>query len=178
MMTRAELARLKQRVWQTDSVRPVRIYALLDCARDPSIYDLVGRSYREKSCLFAGKLDLELERAAPFLLELQAGDNVTDEILLRGWDAAWGILIRSEASFRGLRRHLRTFLRVRTEAGKFLLFRYYDPRVLNAYLPTCTAGELGQIFSDEVMHLLSFSSDTRETRMYTLQKGSLGVEAF
>ena len=83
-MTREQLTRFKRNVWQANSVRPVRIYAVLDCARDPLIYDLVARSYREKSCLFAGKLDPELERASPFLLELEQGDSVTDEILLRG----------------------------------------------------------------------------------------------
>jgi hypothetical protein len=178
MITRGELGRLKQRVWQADSVRPVRIYAVLDCARDAAIYDLIGRSYREKGCLFAGKLDLELERAAPFLLELQPGDSVTDEILLRGWDDAWGILIRTEASFRGLRRHLRTFLRVRTEDGRFLLFRYYDPRVLDAYLPTCTGYELAAIFGDDIVHIVSAAVGSRENRLYTVEDGTLHAEAF
>ncbi len=178
MMTREQLTRFKRSVWQTNSVRPVRIYAVLDCARDPLIYDLVARSYREKSCLFAGKLDPELERASPFLLELEQGDSVTDEILLRGWDDAWGILIRSEASFRSLRRHLRTFLRVRTEDGRFLLFRYYDPRVLDAYLPSCTRGELATIFGDDILQLLGCSAGTRENRRYVLNDGSLSSEAF
>jgi hypothetical protein len=178
MMTRAELVRLKQRVWQADSVRPVRIYAVLDCARDAAIYDLIGRSYREKGCLFAGKLDYELERAAPFLLELQPGDSVTDEILLRGWDSAWGILIRTEASFRSLRRHLRTYLRVRTEEGRFLLFRYYDPRVLDIYLPTCTGYELGEIFGDDITHIVVAAAGTHENRLYTLRDGALLTEDF
>ena len=30
---------------------------------------------------------------------------------------------------------------LRTEDGRELAFRYYDPRVLNVYLPTCTADE-------------------------------------
>jgi hypothetical protein len=35
---------------------------------------------------------------------------------------------------------------VRDPAGKRLMFRYYDPRVLRVYLPTCTAAELRAIF--------------------------------
>jgi hypothetical protein len=32
------------------------------------------------------------------------------------------------------------------EEGSSLYFRYYDPRVLRAYLPTCNAEELGNVF--------------------------------
>ena len=38
------------------------------------------------------------------------------------------------------------FLRVTDESGRKLLFRYYDPRVLPIYLPTCTNDELTTIF--------------------------------
>jgi Domain of unknown function (DUF4123) len=41
-----------------------------------------------------------------------------------------------------LRKHFRRFLRVTDESGRKLLFRYYDPRVLPIYLPTCTNEEL------------------------------------
>lgn len=178
MISGKELARLKASIWPADAARPVRIYAILDCARHPSIYDLLDRSYREKSCLFAGKLEPELERAAPFLLEMQPSDSVTDQILLRGWNEAWGILVRTESPFRTLRRHLRTFLRVRTEDGRFLLFRYYDPRVLHLYLPTCTQDELAQIFGDSILQLLGFSSETLDTRRYSLEDGALRIDSF
>ncbi len=32
------------------------------------------------------------------------------------------------------------------EEGKPLYFRYYDPRVLRAYLPTCNESELQTVF--------------------------------
>lgn len=173
MITREELVFLKRTLWPADAVRPVRIYAILDCARDASVYDLVSRSYREKSCLFAGKLDSELERVAPFLLELQPADSITDEILLRGWTDAWGILVRTESSFRSLRRHLRTFLRVRAENGRFLMFRYYDPRVMSSYLPTCTPDELEKIFGDDIAEVFCFSPDSFATVCYSVHNNEL-----
>jgi hypothetical protein len=45
-----------------------------------------------------------------------------------------------------LRHHLRKFLRVQDEDGRRLFFRYYDPRVLRAYLPSCTSEELDTVF--------------------------------
>lgn len=167
-MTRQEAAALKRQIWSADAARPVRIYAVLDCARDPLIYELIHRSYREKGCLFAGTLDPVLERAAPYLLELNSGDSVTDEILLRGWEHAWGILIRSDGSFRSLRRHLRTLLRVRTEDGRFLLFRFYDPRVLNMYLPTCDRAELESFLGEESTVWFACSSAGQKVKRYTL----------
>ena len=41
---------------------------------------------------------------------------------------------------------LRIFLTVMTEKKKKLLFRYYDPRVLRPYLPSCTPAELQTFF--------------------------------
>ncbi len=40
---------------------------------------------------------------------------------------------------RSLRKHFRTFLMVKSPEGDRLYFRYYDPRVLRVYLPTCNA---------------------------------------
>ena len=64
---------------------------------------------------------------------------------------AWGIFLRSDDLLRTLRRHLRTFLRVKDESGRFLLFRYYDPRVLRIYLPTCHEGELKTVFGSSII---------------------------
>lgn len=172
-MSRDELVSLKRHIWPADAARAVRIYAVLDCARNSSIYDLISRSYREKSCLFAGNLHPEIERAAPFLLELHATDSVTDEILHRGWNDAWGVLVQSESSFHTLRRHLRTFLRVRTDSGKVLLFRYYDPRVLNIYLPTCLPEELALLFGDKISAAFTCSADTLNVWRYHVQNGTL-----
>ncbi|MGI4755353.1 MAG: DUF4123 domain-containing protein [Janthinobacterium lividum] len=172
-MTGHELAALKRKIWPLEAVRPVKIYAVLDCARNSLIHGLIARSYREKSCLFAGVLDPELERAAPFLLEMQPSDSVTDEILMRGWGDAWGILIRSEGSFQSTRRHLRTLLRVRTEDGRFLLFRYYDPRVLAAYLPTCTPEEVDLVFAGVITEILC--CDNNEVMRYAQGEGFLQV---
>lgn len=45
-----------------------------------------------------------------------------------------------------LRRHFRRLLHVRSEDGEKLYFRYYDPRVLRLYLPSCTSVELKEVF--------------------------------
>ncbi len=61
------------------------------------------------------------------------------------WGNSWGIFLSiKDAS--NLRHHLRKFLRVEEEDGKKLIFRYYDPRVFRAFLPTCSHEQLKIIF--------------------------------
>jgi hypothetical protein len=54
-----------------------------------------------------------------------------------------GIFASAREDIEGLRRQLRRLLRVQTEEGKTLLFRFYDPRVLRLYLPSA---EIATVF--------------------------------
>jgi Domain of unknown function (DUF4123) len=78
-------------------------------------------------------------------LRLAPGQAYTEEFFGRGFPAGWGVVLASSAPSRELRRHLRRFLRVRSD-GRILGFRYYDPRVLQIYLPTCTPAETAAFF--------------------------------
>jgi hypothetical protein len=121
------------------------IWGILDAARDPGIYRALLDSRLEFRCLYAGKLPRELEMNAPQLVELSPTSRLMERWLDEGWGQAWGVLLRIDDPS-NLRHHLRKFLKVRDEQGRSLLFRYYDPRVLRVYLPTCTAAELAQLF--------------------------------
>jgi hypothetical protein len=122
-----------------------RTFAVLDGARDPRVHPAVERSELAHLCLYTGVLDLALARVAPYLVELHREAPLTRG-LAEHWGDAWGIFLRSSAGLTALHRHFRRFLRVRDERGRTLIFRYYDPRVLRAYLPTCTDAELDYVF--------------------------------
>jgi hypothetical protein len=154
------VGKLKTALWPEDSVRPVNMWAVLDGAKDERIYNLVSRCYLGKCCLFAGELSPELERAAPHLVQVSPRDGVSDSLLTLGWGRAWGIFIQSDDSIRTLRRHLRTLLRVKDDAGRYLLFRYYDPRVLRVYLPTCLDPELKSMFGSSITRFCLESEDS------------------
>ena len=57
-----------------------------------------------------------------------------------------GIFLKCDTRIQTLRRHLRGFLTVRGPSGNKLLFRYYDPRVLRVYLPSCSSEDLRTVF--------------------------------
>jgi hypothetical protein len=71
-----------------------------------------------------------------------------------------------------MRRHFRSFLTVYDPDGKPLLFRYYDPRVLRVYLPTCDARELETVFGPVVAYLLE-GEDPGDLLRFELSSGAL-----
>jgi hypothetical protein len=122
------------------------IWAVLDGARDRRIFGALLNSYQNHSCLYAGALAPEIEVVAPYVVQLDYNDKLTKELLNEGWGNSWGIYLRADSTLDRIRRHLRTLLTVQDHSGKRLLFRYYDPRVLRVYLPTCVAEELRAVF--------------------------------
>ena len=136
--------KLRGRLWPKGA-RP-DIWAVLDCARDPQMWWMIDKSSLLHECLYAGTLSLQLERAAPYLVQLEFDDERTIRLLDRGWGNNWGILLRTGMSLHALKTHLRRLLLVRVPGGKQLAFRYYDPRVMRAFLPTCAPSQLEEVF--------------------------------
>jgi hypothetical protein len=125
-----------------------RAFAVLDGA---AIDDLPRRIYEMQPrvvCLYRGELAPDMAEVAPYLVELFPGDAFTEWLLNEGAGGSpnWGIFALSRFSLTEVRKHFRKFLTVYDDAGKPLLFRFYDPRVLVKFLPTCDREGLGQFF--------------------------------
>jgi hypothetical protein len=128
-------------------------YAVLDGASIPELLDHLYADPRpEFVCLYRGELEPDMAEVAPYLVRLEANAPFTDWLLAEGWGRHWGILVVSPANLTGMRKHFRTFLMVRDPEGKQLYFRYYDPRVLRLYLPTCDAEESKLVFGPVVAY--------------------------
>ncbi|WP_295384031.1 DUF4123 domain-containing protein [uncultured Thiodictyon sp.] len=125
---------------------PEQLYALLDGALIPNLLALLSEHQLTHICLLPGELEPELAMAAPYLVQLPATAAFTALFLMQGVGRHWGVLAASRADFRKLRMHFRKFLSVWGPDGAPLYFRYYDPRVLRTYLPTCNADELKALF--------------------------------
>lgn len=122
------------------------MWVIIDCARDPQAWSTLYASTLLRECLYAGALPPKLERVAPYLVQLEFGDPQTIRLVNRCWGQSWGIFLRCGTTIKTLRKHLRKFLRVTGPMGKPLVFRYYDPRVMRVFLPTCSTNQLEQIF--------------------------------
>tara|TARA_R110002126_G_scaffold6119_2_gene32175 strand:+ start:1356 stop:1904 length:549 start_codon:yes stop_codon:yes gene_type:complete len=126
----------------------LKVFAVVDGANAPELTRRLAEWKPERSeCLFAGQLEPELAEAAPHIVELDADDDpMLLWLLERGWGRGWCIFVRAEIDLKSVRRHLRTFLRVRSPDDEFVFFRYYDPRVFRDYLPSCNAEEAQTVF--------------------------------
>jgi hypothetical protein len=127
---------------------PPDVYVVLDGARDERIYPAIQQleDTERFCCLYRGELDADLASAAPYLVKLERGAELTAWLLAHGYGDSWGVFLHATVPLDELRRHLRRFLMVYDHAGKPMYFRYYDPRVLRVFLPTCTALEQQTMF--------------------------------
>ena len=162
-MTDQFVARIEEILWPEGPRQ--NIWMILDGARTIEIFRMLLACHLEYACLYSGQLTPDLEIAAPYLVQLDHGYRDTHQLIQQAWGNSWGVFLRSDTSLKKLRRHLRDFLVVRDTKGNRLVFRYYDPRVMRVYLPTCTTSELRTVFgpiecfwteSKNPEHLLDF----------------------
>lgn len=126
----------------------LKTYAVIDGASAAGLLDQLYTEGKrpEFVCLYRGELEADIAEVAPYLVRLEPGTPFTDWLLMEGWGKNFGVFVRSVAGMDALRRHFRRFLRVQDPEGKTLYFRFYDPRVLKVFLPTCEVEELGALF--------------------------------
>ncbi len=133
------------------------VYAVIDGAIYPGLPERLAVA-PQSLCLLRGDLDAQVAQAAPYLVQLEQHNELTDE-LVAGWGQHWGIFALSAADWRTLRQHFRGLFLVYSPDGQPLYFRYYDPRVLRTYLPTCSAAELATVFGPVSQYILEGERD-------------------
>ena len=100
----------------------------------------------EHTCLYEGDSEKFLSVVAPWLFDFEPDSDFANWIANHAQRNDWGIFLRSSAEPIKVYRHLRKFLIISTEDGRELYFRFYDPRVLRVFLPTCDRDQLREFF--------------------------------
>jgi pSer/pThr/pTyr-binding forkhead associated (FHA) protein len=145
-------------------------YAVLDAARTERIRVLLKESVESYRSLYEGIQGEALAHVAPYLVELPLGSSLLERLVLEGWEERWGIFIDYPGSFKELRRHLRRLLMIADDdTRQKYYFRSYDPGVLRAFIPTCTAKQRSEFFGEirafiaegEAGELLRFEAEVR-----------------
>ncbi len=141
------------------------VFAVLDGASVPGLLGKLYACQPDYVCLYRGELEPDMAEVAPYLVELLPNSDFTDWVIEKGWGRHWGIFAIARADLwaaqrvrssllRSLRRHFRAFIIVYDPQGKPMYFRYYDPRVLRLYLPTCNAEETATLFGPVTYYFL------------------------
>jgi hypothetical protein len=137
------------------------------------VYWTLTNSFLHHGCLFAGRLPEALEMAAPYLVQLDPDDKFTT-YLAENMGRSLCIFLRCDTTLDDLRRHLRKFLTVKDMSGRKMLFRYYDPRVMRIYLPSCNAAELQTVFGP-MRAIWTESADSRSLTQFEMKGKELLV---
>jgi len=153
------------------------VFAALDGASNPGLLDKLYGLLPEFECLFRGELEPDIAEMAPYLVSLEPHSDFTKWVITHGWGQHWGVFAASPADFRTLRSHFRTLLTAYDVTGKPMLFRFYDPRVLRTYLPTCNAAELSMIFGPISSYTME-DGDPWTILRFRVDSGSLVTEEF
>lgn len=119
---------------------------ILDAARLEQDIAMAHELNPEGWSLYKGQPEEELSDVAPYLFSCSNKTEFQNWVLDSGWGKSWGIFAQCNIAFVDLHRHFRRFLMVKTEEGQQLYFRFYDPRVLRIFLPTCDALQLREFF--------------------------------
>jgi hypothetical protein len=145
--------------------QPGRLFAIVDASRDERVRVLLRESPARHRSLFDGWQGDALAEGAPFLVELGPSPHpeLIGDLVVEGWhtedqrrdgDGGWAVFLSAPdgREFEAVRRHLRKFLMVDLDRDK-VYFRFYDPRVLRAFVPTCTPAERREFLSDLAWHI-------------------------
>jgi len=148
------------------------VFAVLDGASVPDLLRKLYDTKPEHECLYRGELKPDLAEVAPYLARLEPRSEFAGWVIQQGWGNHWGVFAVSPADLPAMRHHFRRFLIVYDSEGKPLYFRYYDPRVLRTYLPTCNAEELAAVFGPVTSYLLE-GEDSNTLLHFKLVSGAL-----
>lgn len=130
------------------------LFAVLDAARDPAIADILASSKEHYESLSDASEGDGPSHFVPYLARLPETSALLEILVRQGWGNNWGVYLKSDKGLKEVRSHIRRFLTVKLPEGREVYFRYYDPRVLRLFLPTCTADEVNRFFGPVTAFLM------------------------
>ena len=147
-------------------------YAVIDGASCEDLLDKLAEFSPEHFCLYAGELEADVAEVAPYLVRLEPEGGFVEWLLKEGWGKHWGIFVTAPVDLRAMRKHFRSILLVRDAEDETLYFRYYDPRVIRVYLPTCNAAEL-RLVSAPIRSWVCEDDDTETALVFSYAAGAM-----
>ena len=125
------------------------LYTIVDAAQDSAkIMQLLKYPPRQTAMasLFEGERVEELANVAPYLIEFTQRDNpLLIQLVQQGWQHHWAIYFSYPNGFEAAGDKLRRNLPIKAK-DEIGLFRFYDPRVFNLFIPSFDAKQCREFF--------------------------------
>lgn len=129
--------------------RQPNLFAIVDASRGTRPLQLLRESVDEHRSLYDGVRGDALAHVAPYLVALRPDSGLLERLVQEGWGARWGIYLTCPRQLKEVRRHLRRFLMVEDDdTGDKYYFRFYDPRTLRSFVPSCTPRQRQDFFGE------------------------------
>jgi hypothetical protein len=151
------------------------LYVILDAARIPGLGVMLGELNVEHEPLIAGRNSEDLSAVVPFLARLPLRETLL-WFRLEPDALTASMFAASDATFAGVRRHLKRFLRVWAADGRPLYFRFYDPRILGPFLSACSGDERAVFFGPVRSYLARDPEDDDVSDRPALSRWSPGTD--
>lgn len=149
------------------------LYAVADAARDSYLASSAFSRFGIKTySLFKGDMAPLLDHVAPHLVPVSI-DSKYLELWSERLGSNAGILLLSREKPEKVYKHLRKKFETIDEDGNDYFFRFFDPRVLRAYLPTCIDYE-AKIFFGPIRRILV--EDEEQDWMFCCTPSDKGVK--
>ena len=87
-------------------------------------------------------------------MRLQKDSLLLGSLVAKGWGNSWGVYLTCDRDLQEAPPPPPPLSQVQLPDGKQVYFRYYDPRVLRIFLPTCNADETNQFFGPIKQYLM------------------------
>jgi len=121
------------------------LYAILDACDAPVVPPKVNELGEENGVsLYRGEAEEDYWAIAPYLVRVDAA--TLEWIIAALWKEPWGVFAVADSTLELLRTHFRKILIAELPDSKKVYFRFYDPRVLRLFLPTCTDEQIKEFF--------------------------------
>jgi hypothetical protein len=135
-------------LWDQAEKKMCNLYAIVDSARNEEIYKYFLTDNITYRSLFQGKMDVKLFGVSGFLVKCRKDSIVFNWLTTEALGDSCSIFFITKAHFEEVFRHLQKFNRVYLEDDDIVYFRYYDPRILRLYLPSCNNKEIRAFFGE------------------------------
>jgi len=131
-----------------------QIYAILNAAANPEIPRKLWWLNAEYVSLYKGDPEEKYVDIAPYIVSFSINGEKHEALMEWIFKECWGrenaVFFESNSDIHTLLRHFQRFTIVIDESGKGMFFRFYDLRILRAYLPLCSASESQYVFGSHI----------------------------
>lgn len=146
IVSETQLSPEQQRVVDFLRMSIAPVYALLDAQSEPSVPQFLNGSGEIFQFLPDGMPATSLSAPAVYLLALPSTSPILPRLVREGWGRKWMVFLTCAHPFPDVQNHFRQLMFLYTTDGRPFTFRYFDPHLLQHFLPACSSQEITNFF--------------------------------